>query len=136
MGCVVPQDMRFPGEAGGCDGYTRHTIPTLYIRCFRRLRGAEVGRTSGLSGRVKQEWGSVYGTLGGINSFYLSKMSPLYASMMRSACCASEEFEYLFLKIDKDLGNCIFRGFCDYFGVYCVICTWFGIKLGRGGGIM
>ena len=30
-------------------------------------------------------------------------------------------FEYLFLKIDKDLGICIFRGFCGYFGAFIVL---------------
>jgi len=94
------------------DGYTGHTIPTLYTRCFRRLRGVVVGRMTGLAGRVKQEWGIVYGGLERDDtSLYLSKVLPLYDSVMSSACCAAYRIEYLSLKIDKDLGNRIYFGF-------------------------
>ena len=64
-------------EQGSRDGYTRHTIPTLYTRCLRSLKGVEVGQVTGLSGRVRQERGIVYGTLSELILVSVSLNAPI-----------------------------------------------------------
>ena len=47
------------------------------------------------------------------NSYLRSSLFALFYTYPTKVCMnALPRFEYLFLKIDKDLGNCIFRGIC------------------------